>query len=74
MIFAGADVNFPTKETALHSALRKGYSSKALKLIEAGANIHIEGQLNRTALYMATAHNLTEIVKKLIALGADLNH
>lgn len=60
--------------TALAIATQHGKTASAMKLIEAGADINrAVGAAAFTPLMLAVAKNSTEVVKALLAKGADVN-
>ena len=76
LIGAGADLNLQNREgyTALMSVLSyDGTGNKPDILIEAGADIHIKSLTGETALMRAASIGRVDLVKALIAMGADLN-
>ena len=76
LIEKGADVNIETKHnsyTPLHRASESGQVHFVELLIEAGASVHAQDKLGRTALHIASWLGNTEIVKLLIEKGAKVN-
>ncbi|MFP4081507.1 MAG: ankyrin repeat domain-containing protein [Candidatus Aminicenantes bacterium] len=59
--------------TALMEASRRGHTSVALDLMEAGADIDAKDDYGVTALMYAAISGSTEIMQKLIEQGADVN-
>ena len=59
--------------TPLGAALHKGHLNIALFLLEHGADGEQRGIVDQNALYIASSHGYTEIVRTLIDRGADLN-
>ncbi|KAG9486102.1 hypothetical protein GDO78_008923 [Eleutherodactylus coqui] len=58
----------------LHEAVIRGHRECAEMLITYGADIEKELQNRGTPLYLACAHQKTECVRRLLELGADVNH
>ncbi len=74
LLKAGADPNFATPEgqTPLMTAAHSGNLAAATALIAAGAKVNtVEGFRGQTALMWAAATSHPEIVKLLLAHGAD---
>jgi len=66
-----------TDFTPLMAAAEKGHLDIAKKLIEAGADLNMKGNIewasNVPALVLAMVNKHTEVVKELINAGADVN-
>jgi len=62
-------------KNALHEACHKGYTELASRLIEAGANIHVQDKsyYRRNALYYACRAGHAEITSQLIEAGANIH-
>lgn len=60
--------------TALHFAAMKGHTATVRELIRIGASIDVVDTVGRTALIFAVENNRVEVVKVLIASGANVNH
>ncbi|XP_075053089.1 ankyrin repeat and SOCS box protein 11 [Mixophyes fleayi] len=58
----------------LHEAVVRGHRECAEMLIAFGAEIDKELQNTGTPLYLACAHQRTDCVKRLLELGANVNH
>ena len=73
LLKAGADPNAQDETTlrALHYTARRGSTKTAVALIEAGAEINAQDQYGFTALHEAVLGNYPELVKELLARGAD---
>ena len=60
--------------TALHHAVRQGNIAAALALLDGGANINDQGEVDHTTpLLMATINGQFDVAMKLIERGADPN-
>lgn len=60
--------------TALHHAVRQGNVAAALALLDGGANINDQGEVDHTTpLLMATINGQFDVAMKLIERGADPN-
>jgi ankyrin repeat protein len=59
-------------DTALHLALCK-YEEISLLLLQHGADVTLKDKNGRSALHFASASGMSNAVKKLIQLGADVN-
>ncbi|OBT89768.1 hypothetical protein VE02_01376 [Pseudogymnoascus sp. 03VT05] len=76
LIAAGADIDFPGDEprlAPLFSAKDSGHVDVALLLLESGARYDIVTKSSQTPLIMAAIVGLTDVVQKLLQLGADIN-
>lgn len=73
LLKAGADPNVQDETTlrALHYTARRGSTKTAVALIEAGAEINAQDQYGFTALHEAVLGNCADLVKELLARGAD---
>ncbi|KAM3933321.1 ankyrin repeat and SOCS box protein 11 [Leptodactylus fuscus] len=58
----------------LHEAVVRGHRECAEMLIAYGADIEKELQNRGTPLYLACAHQKTDCVRRLLELGANVNH
>ncbi|XP_075710538.1 ankyrin repeat and SOCS box protein 11 isoform X4 [Rhinoderma darwinii] len=58
----------------LHEAVVRGHRECTEMLIAYGADIEKELQNKGTPLYLACAHQKTDCVKRLLELGANVNH
>jgi uncharacterized protein len=74
LIAAGADVNeaLPDGASALVVAAHSGHREAAMALLEKGANPNANA-VGYTALHAAVLRSDVELVKSLLARGADLN-
>jgi len=74
LVAAGADVNdaLPDGASALIVAAHSGHRQVAIALLEAGANPNADG-VGFTALHAAVLRSDVELVKALLARGADPN-
>ena len=62
------------EDTALIVAIFEGYVGIAIRLIDAGADVNIQGLSSETALYVATRYGHETIVQSLLATGLiDVN-
>jgi len=82
LIDRGADLNAicqdyvgsdDVKWTPLHGAIYKERRDIVALLLERGANAETRSSWDQTALYMASSHGYTDVVRALIDRGADLN-
>jgi serine/threonine-protein phosphatase 6 regulatory ankyrin repeat subunit B len=64
----------PNGETALARAVDFGHEQIVLELLRAGANPNVDISLGGRCINFAVAKNRLEIVKALIAAGANLEH
>lgn len=58
---------------SLHWAAQKGHKKIAIELINHNASIDVLGEFNRTPMDMAVYHGKAEMVKLLLAKGANVN-
>lgn len=78
LLKAGWDPNFVDlrgESTMLTSSVRHGYSRGVSRLLEAGAdpNLSEPGDIGATPLMIAAYYDHINIMKKLLAYGADIN-
>lgn len=62
-----------TGRTPLLEAIEEGNEDEAIRLIEAGSDIHHIDSWGSNALCRATSKGLIRVVRKLISEGADVN-
>jgi ankyrin repeat protein len=75
LLAAGSNVNglAENNETPLHGAASLGAEDVGIRLVDAGANIHVTGAFaGETPLHWAAHEGLDRLVARLIAAGADL--
>jgi ankyrin repeat protein len=76
LLQAGADINFhglQDEGKPIHYAIWKNHMNMALRLIEMGANIHVEDSFGFTPFHDAILYSLDDIVAAMIKAGADVN-
>lgn len=75
LIENGADLNFLTNEgslSALHFAIKKGYSDMVAFLINKGVDINLQSPDNFAPIHTAIIESQNDILKLLINKGADV--
>lgn len=65
--------DFESRETILHSAIRRNHDSIAELLIERGADVSLLDDSGMAPLHCACQHNLLKVVRCLLNHGADVN-
>ena len=77
LVGAGADVNLPVGnlggETPLIRAVTSENTDLVRLLIELGANVNLASQGPRNWAPLMFAHDNPELIRELVAAGADLN-
>lgn len=68
----GSDEALCKKESALHKAVQKGFSSICTKLLKAHANVNSLDDEGRTPLHVAAIFGRAEICKILLKAGAEI--
>lgn len=69
---ANPDARYDSEESWLSRAIREGNDGIALALIEGGATVKdVKARDGHTLLGWAVAHQMTEVVKALLAAGVD---
>src|SRR5215471_4832543 len=63
----------PTKTEQLQDAARKGDAAAVTKLLDDGVDVNTKFRYNTTALFFACDAGNVEVVKVLLARGADIN-
>ncbi|XP_065164741.1 death-associated protein kinase 1-like isoform X2 [Atheta coriaria] len=71
LIDSGAELD-TGPDPALHLALRKGYSSIALTLLQAGAEYEVRDSHGDYPIHIACSHGLLSIVHTLCTLGCNV--
>ena len=75
LLAAGSDCNHQATngETPLIGAASLGAEDVGIRLLEAGARVHLTGAFRETALHWAAHLGLPRLVQRLIEKGADVN-
>jgi hypothetical protein len=73
LVGAGGQAQSPTKAEQLQDAARKGDAAAVTRLLDDGVDVNTKFRYNATALFYACDAGNLDVVKVLLARGADTN-